>query len=675
VTAILRTEDRTKTPSRSLDRLAVAITFVWAAVVFTALYVVQKPFGPAVALRLVQRSGDIAVAGALIAGAAGVGLRLLNRLHLPTVTPAERLGLGTLLGLGAVSLLWLALGLLGFLQPLVALTISLLLLATATGPLRQWWHARPALPPLPWPLRLYLFLMLALSLARVLVPATDWDGLSYHLTAPQRWIALGRIGWIGAEGPFYYPHVLETLFLPAMLLRGDSAARVLHWVFYPLALWLVADLTRRLLPCVPPWRAVAVAASVPMLAQLASWAYTDVALVALTFGALLVVLVGVQQPGAWLGVGGALAGLALGMKYQAFIVPLSLLLLLVRWHRQSAVRGRQLGLFAITAGLVWLPWPLRNLWLTGDPFYPFGSLGRGWDAHRTAAFAAAGTGIGLDPGRLVLLPWSLTLGLDGIAVYDGRSGPLFLALLPLAFWFLARKYGQAAERDVLGALLTVAAIHTLPWIVGVINSAATSQSRFLLPVFLLLSPVIAWAWETLVPLATPHFQPAGLLNLLVGVALTLTAIDATLETASAAPATAILGIDQPEQYLAGHLGSLWSATEQVNHLPSTSRVLLLWEPRSYYLRRPSDPDIILDEFDHRLWLSHGDIATLVRTLHGEGVTHVLVFWAGVDFLENQSQPALSSALREALTRFLTGYTSEVWHAPDGSYAIYELSTP
>lgn len=663
--------------SRALDWFVVAATFVWSGIVFTALYGTQKPFTPAVASRLLTLAADLSVAAAIVGGAAGLGLRLIGRLPLPGISRAERLGLGTLLGMGTLSLLWLTLGLVGLARRSVGLAVTVVLLAAAIPILRQWLRNKPpGLYALPRPLRGYLIVMLGLSLLHTLVPATDWDGLSYHLAAPARWAALGRIGWIGAEGPFYYPHLLEVLFLPAMLLRSDSAARLLHWTFYPLVLWLVGDLTHRFFPGVPPWRAIAVAASIPMLAQLAGWAYTDVALGAFTLAALLALLASVQHGGGWRVLAGLFAGFALGLKYQAFIVPLSLLVLLASWHRREPARAlRHIVVVGTVASLVWLPWLLRNFWLTGDPVYPFGSGGRGWDAFHTIAFAAVGTGFGLDPARLLALPWLLTSGLGGISVYDGRSGPLFLALLPLTLWFLARGRGAIAERRVLGALLTMAALHGLLWTIGVINSAATSQSRFLLAVFLLLSPVLAWGWELLVPLTSAHFRPAGLLNLLVGFALALTALQATVETAAVAPATAILGIESREQYLANQLGSFWAATERLNQLPEGSRILLLWEPRSYYLQQPVDPDIILDEFAHRLWLTGGNVSALMHSLRSEGITHLLVFWAGVDFLQSQDPSPLSAGLRTDLTGFLTGYTREVWWAPDGSYAIYELSAP
>ncbi|HYN87877.1 MAG TPA: hypothetical protein VER55_05085, partial [Ardenticatenaceae bacterium] len=373
---------------------------------------------------------------------------------------------------------------------------------------------------------------------------------------------------------------------------------------------------------------------------------------------------------AWIVLAGIFAGLAFGIKYQAFIVPLSLALLLAWWHR-ARPRGalRQLVLFGLVVALIWLPWPLRNVALTGDPVYPFGSIGRGWDSFRTAAFADSR--MDSDPARLLALPLSLTLGLNGITVYDGRSGPLFLTLLPLALWFLARRHGDRKERAVLGALLAVAALHGLLWTAGVATSAATSQSRFLLPLFVLLSPLIAWGWEALAPLTTERSQPIGLVNLLVGVALALSAVHATLETVAAAPFAQLAGLESREDYLDRRLGSLWTASTAVNRLPADSRVLLLWEPRSYYIARPSDPDIILDEFDHRLWLAGGDIRGVAEGLRPEGFTHLLVYERGVEFLQTQSTDSTTGNWAR-LDAFLDAYARETWRAEDGSYALYEL---
>ncbi|HYN89688.1 MAG TPA: hypothetical protein VER55_14235, partial [Ardenticatenaceae bacterium] len=182
--AAVRSNRRTSEGSQSAgslrrwDYLAVLLTFAWATAIFAAYYVVQKPFAAATAVRLLGVAADGLVAAAIVAGSAGLGLRVIGRLAPPTITPAERLAFGALVGLGAVSLLWLAVGLAGLLSPVVALALTGALVALAFGPLRDIWRLRPALPSIPRPLWCYLAVMFALSLIAALTPATDWDGLS-----------------------------------------------------------------------------------------------------------------------------------------------------------------------------------------------------------------------------------------------------------------------------------------------------------------------------------------------------------------------------------------------------------------------------------------------------------------------------------------------------------------
>jgi hypothetical protein len=60
----------------------------------------------------------------------------------------------------------------------------------------------------------------------------------------------------------------------------------------------------------------------------------------------------------------------------------------------------------------------------------------------------------------------------------------------------------------------------------------------------------------------------------------------------------LAGLRSSEDFLEGNLGGYMVAMQAVNELPSTSKVLMLWEPRSLYCLPQCDPDEVLDRWIH-----------------------------------------------------------------------------
>ena len=82
------------------------------------------------------------------------------------------------------------------------------------------------------------------KLLAALTPPTDWDGLFYHLTWPAWALDAGRIGPPPVAVPhFSFPGLMESLFLLAMAVLDDVAAKLVHWLFALLLGGLVYRLT------------------------------------------------------------------------------------------------------------------------------------------------------------------------------------------------------------------------------------------------------------------------------------------------------------------------------------------------------------------------------------------------------------------------------------------------
>jgi hypothetical protein len=308
------------------------------------------------------------------------------------------------------------------------------------------------------------------------------------------------------------------------------------------------------------------------------------------------------------------------------------------------------------AALVAAPWYVKNLAFTGNPVYPFVFGGRDWDDFRGAAYAEARTGIAFDPAtcmggvtehlvgqhpqgcefspiylvrRLLTLPYDLTLGLRD-ASRDGDPGPLFLLLLPLLVAYVLFRPSGKRPRG-FNALLFFALIQYLFWTVGVIQSASLWQSRLLLPALVALCPAMARLLEDLARFDRPKFSLQSQLFLVIGLVLLLGQAIRFVYWLPEQPWTYLVGDELLDKNLQRRLGYHYQAMQAVNDLPLDAVVTFLWEPRSYYCLRDCRPDSILDEFGH-LTYQYGDADAIAEAWRADGVSHVLLFKAGLDLV-------------------------------------------
>ncbi len=512
---------------------------------------------------------------------------------------------------------------------------------------------------------------------------------------------------------------MEMLFAWAMLLRGDIAAKLLHFGFGLLLAGLIFQLTRRFFSPRAAWPALLLYASMPMVATLAGWAYNDLALAFCQLAARAAFLhsdpahhpngVKLSHPPAppkggerieippvgglggpesevnltpstyrshasFLILSGTFAGLAMGLKYTSFITPLIILGLIINHcarHKLPWGDGlRRAALFAVTAGLVAAPWYLKNWLFTGNPVYPFAYDifgGVGWDAFRAAWYAHGGSGIGLDPLKLLGLPWLLTLGLNDANI--GMGAPAVAATLS-ADGRLGRPAGRWGGQPAPPAtrpLLLYALAHFAVWTMGVVWSQALWQSRLLLPGLVALIPVSAWVWRQLPGLDWPGFRVSRVITMAIALTLTLTLVDMALLTLKIDPLPYLVGQEDRPAYLSRRLGAYAAAMDAVNALPAEARVLFLWEPRSYYCQRHCLPDSILDELAH-LTAQHGTAEAIAQSWRAAGVSHVLLHRAGFDFMHTTDPALTHPALLEALTGHYLTLVADV----GGVYQLYSV---
>ncbi|GAB4536653.1 MAG: hypothetical protein Kow0063_22460 [Anaerolineae bacterium] len=669
---------------------AVAIVIAWLFVVVAAYFWAHKPFDT----NIVAGLGRSLLSVLLWLGMTWLGVALgrwVTRGLLSDESPAVRTALAAGLGLGLLSLLVLGLGLVGLLRRAIAWGLVLGLGALLRGELRasladlRAWAHDPG--PLPWPLggfqrwlAVYVLISLTLTFLMALAPPTGWDALVYHLTGPRLFVEAGQVTQ-AIDLPYLgFPQLGEMGFTLGMLLSSDGVAALLHFGYGLLALIVTAALAARFFGKEVAWPAVALLLSIPSLLSLMSQAYVDVTLLFYATAALYTftrwrekhIRGESESSSGWLLLAGVFCGFSAGVKYTAIAIPvaLGLSLLWTSRHDGLGVVAGRLAWLAGVAALVALPWLLENWLTTGNPVYPFFLPGVYWDEWRAWWYDRPGTGLATTaPWRLLIAPVEASiLGVEGGDPYDASVGPLLLALTPLLaiVWRGLRREEQA----VTGHLLLFFGVGYALWLAGLARSALLVQTRLLLPVFSVVAVLGALALDRLTLLRRPQLALDWLARSVVSLTLALLLFSTLVTFLQVNPLPVALGLEAREDYLARRLGVYQVVMKAVNELPAGSRVVFLWEPRSYMCQVDCQPDALLDRFLHLTYL-YPDAGTIASVWRKAGVTHVLLHQRGMNMIVEAGFDPVTPRDLAIMEELQAHYLSPVGRWGD-DYVLYEL---
>jgi hypothetical protein len=285
----------------------------------------------------------------------------------------------------------------------------------------------------------------------------------------------------------------------------------------------------------------------------------------------------------------------------------------------------------------------KNWIVTGNPVYPFLFGGEGWNPTRHAFLTGSGGGYSRNPLDYVALPWLATvLGVSGTASFDATAGPLLLCLVPLAFLIRGRPRAVNYALALVGLQLAyfVATVYSYVYLV---------ETRLLLPIFPLLCLVAAFALQQLPRWDLRQLRLSRVVGGIVVLVLALNLATEAHRFLAVYPLATLAGFETRDSYLMRRLGAHYATMQYVNeNLPPESRLLFLWEPRSYYCSPPAQGDATLDNLA-QLYLAYGDAEEALDALRSEGVTHLLFYRAGLGFLRGPAPrpPTISSLLGDA----------------------------
>lgn len=664
-----------------MKKLLGALVLLWTGVILVTYYVVQKPGLLNSFAGLADTFWTLLVAAILLFNSYGLGKRILRVIRFDPLRSIEHLLLSLGMGLGGLGLLGLAVSIIQAARaPIlsaiqIALFLFFLLNKDLSSLIKDVSSLRAKLNLAfsqygPFT-KLTLFSLLVFSFLLTLVPPFEaFDVLINHLAQPALILRDGGLRAVD-NVTFWYPTLTENVYLWALGLGSERAPQVIHFawgIITALLLWHWGTET---------WgieigrKTLLLLASIPSLVMLASWAYTDMPLgfYAVTSIYALTAYHSTND-NSYLYVSALLSGLAMGVKYQSFVIPLACGLILLFQRPISKAFNSALQ-FSLLALLIASPWYLRSAVYMGNPFYPFLLGGRYWDNFLATWWTDSDTGIGWDGFQIFLLPLHLTLGHRDVTYMDGRIGPLFLLLLPVILWILIPRPPRDSSRNLSLVSIGIFCILSFAaWTFGVISSAALWQSRYLFPAVMALTIPTALAWDSLRQFDTSRFRISFLVNMLVATVLALTIIDNMVFVLQRNPLAVAFGAQSRERYIERVNPSYAALMKLMDELPSDAHVLNLFEPRSYGLPRNIQPDVINSNFAHDLYL-YQTPEVIIQQWKSRGYTHVLVYERGLNFMAENASNKFTTSAQKALSETLDQLTLTA-NTDDGVYSLYQI---
>jgi hypothetical protein len=432
----------------------------------------------------------------------------------------------------------------------------------------------------------FIFLLPPLLVA--LAPPVAIDSLIYHLAIPKQAALAGRLVEMPWLAYSYFPLHAEMLYALALPLGGGQLAQLLHLAAAVAAVTTAARIAARCFGGgAAPWTALLLA-SAPLLNLIAGTGGND------WFVALYVALAleqhlrrGSDDSPRWLEA--VFLGAAVATKYTALPALVLLLLPLPRdaraWRRLLA----RLGLVIVVAA----PWYGRNVLLRGNPIYPL--LDSGPAAAALADFRGADASLLARLRGYVFEP----------QLVDEFPGLLLPAAIALAAILLparrrvdstaARQAGQAlhdveARRRlaplVPRALLVLVVVLALPLLV------AHPTARSFAPLLLLLA--ILGGGALVLVAATPWRRRALAVAALVVLPIHLGAIFAVWDLDGHQPLRFVAGAEDEDAYLRRSQPYVDAYRALARQATAEARVLVVGEPRVFYLERPAIWSSIVD---------------------------------------------------------------------------------
>jgi hypothetical protein len=435
-------------------------------------------------------------------------------------------------------------------------------------------------------------------------------------------------------------------------LAGFESAVVLGWSFGLLVVMALFENDLEDIPKEARWTGVAVLFCGFTFSDSLGWGYVD--WLTIFYGALFINVFlnnNVPENKPRFVEAGIFAGLALSVKYTAGILALTGIVLVIwlsiklqssnpssphadnltPWNNPRFIL-RNIGMYSLAVISVFLPWMVKNVLATGQPFYPF--------------FVPAGA---MSPLRIelytqqepwgnfftrIFLPWYATVqGGEGVTGFGATIGPLFLILIPLA-WIGYRGLG-GQRKKLLTQLGIIGLSGWIIWAVGSQLSGLLIQTRLYFATFPALIYLSSLGYENAKQLNLRQFHLTTILRGGIVFVLGLNTLQVGYATIDKRVMDYLAGNLSRKEYLEHNLGWYAVAVEYVNNIKPATQVLFLYEPRGFYCLPYCDADEVLDDwftFSSVKEANHSPVELLER-LKAKGYGYLLLNHTGANFVK------------------------------------------
>jgi len=606
------------------------VSVIWLMSLISLYYVWHKPFSADLALQAMRSFWHLGVALAITTLSGGLGKWILGRRSgFKGMNPLVLMVIEVNLGIGLLSVLFLVVGTMIGISPLVSwgglFALGLLLRRS----LWEWWQSFKGMSEI-WQkggrftrcLFVGVGLIGAVALAAALAPPLAWDALVYHLALPRYYHLLGRIAYVPWLMFWGMPQTGEMLYTWAFSLAGAEAATVVGWFFGILAISGLMGYVYERFGDRAALVAVASLLSGYTLAASLAWGYVDWLTLLSGVGVLATLdLWGRRGDREVLVVAGALAGIGLGSKYTAGVLIISGLAVIVwlGWGKKPfRILLSDLISFSVVASLLSLPWWIKNALATGNPFYPFFLPTEGMDSFRLNFYGLHPWG---DWKEALLLPFRATItGVEGKEGYSASIGPLLLSLS--VFSWIGWPSCSSEERNSLRIAASISLMGLLVWMVAGRIAGMLIQSRLYFCVFPAMATLAGVGFIRIEQIRWQGLRFGRIVGALILVVFGFSVLEVAQSTLKQGVPEVLFGLSSEKEYLSRNLGWYPLAMEGIRDLPEGAKVKMLWEPRSYYCLPKCHPDEIIDRWKHALFLWK-DADTILQEWRSEGYTHLL----------------------------------------------------
>jgi 4-amino-4-deoxy-L-arabinose transferase-like glycosyltransferase len=514
-------------------------------------------------------------------------------------------------------------------------------------------------------------IILACQYFIALAPPLQFDALTYHLALPKAYIQTGHILYQPDNVFWGMPQLIEMLYTLLMLAGGSEAAPIFGWWIGILTLAGIVGIAEKTFSRDSAWVVVASLICASGFTNSISSGYVEWA--TMLFGLAMLICLSqwlLKDDLSNLAMAGVFAGMAIGTKYTAGIALLTgfAVILLLRKSYSLKQVVTHLAIFGGMALALTLPWLIKNILATSNPFYPLFFASGAMDSVHLKQYQ--NKPLFQDWSRLILLPLQITVfGVDGGAGFSASIGPLLLGLSPLA---LLNWHEKTEEQRLMIKMIGIILLTGfLFWAVGSQFSDKLIQTRLYFAFFPAWALLCAAGYMAISRVKVQGIRFGNITVAFIILAMGFNTFFTITNTLKSDAVLAALNPEKGENYRENNLGPYAVAMQAIKTLPENAHIVMLWETRGFDCIPKCDSDEVIDRWPTD-WIIYGSKDAIVKAWKKKGYTHVLINRVGANFIQKYDDYDNSSPEAWSGLEAMRGSLPLVKNIAAGSYEIYSL---